>query len=297
MDRVAVSDSIPMNDGQRVSVAPVFRPAGAATIADAAFELVRRAPGTLIALSALANLPLMGAIGAILLYVRRRGFEWGSPHYFAVVGALAAACAAAAWMRAVGTGALAHASMVALCGRAPSASRSLAAALRSGAALAMACAARLVSIAFGLTLCVLPGIAAFFAFALAPQAVLLERVGVVAGLTRSAKLSARSLPAIGAAAILGLTAWGLVWVQLLAGTAAIEMAVNLLVPVKGSILARPETPWLAAAIAKVIADPLASAAGALAWVDGRIRTDGMDLDLRSARLAGEPLAIDPEPAP
>lgn len=277
-----------------VEVTPVFRPGSPAALADAAFEVWRRAFSTLAAVSVLTNLPLFGALAALLLYVRDRGPSWGEPSYFVVLGLLSTVVALAAWWKAVGTAAGAHAATVSLAGRHASAVDSFGAALSVGAAAPLASAVRLAAVVGGLLFCVLPGPLAWFALALTPQAVVLERLPVSQALVRAVRIAPAAVPGVLTATVLALAGYALAFAQVYLVIRLGEMLVSLVVPTgSGSVLVRPEMPWLALALAKTAVDPLVAAAGAVAWVDGRIRLEGLDLELRSQRLAGEALTIDP----
>lgn len=277
-----------------VEVTPVFRPGSPAALADAAFEVWRRGFATLAAVSVLTNLPLLGAVALLLLYVRDQGTSWGQAWYFAVLGLLSAVVAIAAWWKAVGTAAGAHAATVSLSGRPASAVESFGAALSVGAAAPLASAVRLIAVVAGSLFCVFPGPVAWFALALTPHAVVLERLPVSQAVVRAVRLAPSALPGVLTATVLALAGYVLAFAQVYLVIRLGEMLVSLVVPTgSGSVLVRPEMPWLALALAKTAVDPLIAAAGAVAWVDGRIRLEGLDLELRSQRLAGEALTIDP----
>lgn len=277
-----------------IRVAPSFRPSGPGRLADAAFEVWRAGVVPLTAISILANVPLFVAIAGTYLWVRDRGWSWGTPGFFVPLAALCALAAFATWLRAIGTGAMAHASVVVLSGRTPSAARSLSTALSLGAAVGLACALRVVLVLGGLALCGVPGAVALFAFALAPHAVILERLPASEALLRSTRLSPRALGGIFVAVALGVAGLALGFAQILLFLRLGQTLAGLAFPLaETSLLARPETMWVALALAKILVDPLVSAASAAAWVDARIRADGLDLELRSQRLAGEVLSIDP----
>lgn len=277
-----------------VRVVPSFRPSGPGQLADSAFEVWRAGVVPLTTISIIANVPLFVAIAGTYLWVRDRGWSWGSVGFFAPLAALCVLAAVGAWLRAVGTGAMAHASVVVLSGRAPSAARSLATAFSLGAAISLTAALRVLLVIGGFLLCGVPGAVALFAFALAPHAVVLERLSASDALVRSAKLAPRALGGIFVAVALALAGLLLGFAQILLFARLGETLAGLVLPLaETSLLSRPETVWLAIAIAKILVDPLVSAASAAAWVDARIRADGLDLELRSQRLAGEVLSIDP----
>lgn len=281
-----------------VSVTPNFRPASPAGIADGAFEVFRRAPVSFLVLSALANLPLFGAIAGLVLWVRTHGASWGSFSYFAVLALLSLAVAIAAWIRAVGTGALGHAAMRALAGGTPSTAASLGAAMRRGATLGVVCAVRLAAVLLGFAFCLLPGFLALGALALAPMLTVAEDLSVSQSITRSIHLSARAARGTFAATLLmiGLVLVG--FVELLLGAQLALVLLGAVAPgVPTTFLEHPAVAWILLAVAKVIADPPVAAASAAALVDARIRAEGLDLELRSQLLAGEPLSIVPAEEP
>lgn len=277
-----------------IRVAPSFRPSGPGQIADSAFEVWRAALVPLTAISIIANVPLFVAIAGTYLWVRDRGWSWGSPGFFVPLAALCLLVAFGAWLRAIGTGAMAHASVIVLSGRTPSTARSLSTAFSLGAAIGLTAALRVTFILGGVLFCGVPGAVALFAFALAPHAVVLERLPASEALVRSARLSMKALGGIFTAVALALAGLLLGFGQILLFARLGETLAGLVIPLaETSLLSRPETMWVALALAKILVDPLVSAASAAAWVDGRIRADGLDLELRSQRIAGEVLSIDP----
>ncbi len=274
-----------------------FRPASVLALADGAFEIYRAAFGPLVTISLMANAPLFAAAAALVLYVRERGATWGSPTYFATVGALSVALALAAWIRAIGGGALAHASVTAICGRSPSAGISLRAGLAAGRRLGLLAAARWMALIGGLLACLLPAIPAVALLGFTAHAATLERAGTRRAIARSAAVAKGAAGGLTAAALLYGVGHLLGFAQLLLLVGLADGVRSLALPTGGvPWTARPEVVCLAAAVTKIFADPLTAAALGLAWVDGRIRTDGFDLELRSQRLVGEPLSIDPEAA-
>ena len=283
-----------MNERTNVEVRPFFRPMSIAGVADSAFEVCRRAPAAFLALSLVINLPLFATVAALHVFVRDRGTSWGSVSYFGILGILSILVAASTWLRALGTGALAHASVTAIARGEASAFDSIVAALRCGATLGVLCALRLFLVIAGLTACVFPGALAFGALGLAPHAAVLENLSVSQSLVRSARLSPRAAAGLFAATILAVIVFVVGFVEiLLFAQLAVVLAGAVAPAVPTGWLARPETAWIALAITKIVTDPLVSAASALAWLDARIRSEGLDLELRSQAIAGEPLAIDP----
>jgi len=275
-----------------VEVKPSFRPASPAAIADSAFELFRRAPLALLLLSALGNLPLIGALAGLLAFVRIKGFSWGDPSYFVVLGLISIAVGLCGWLRAIVTGALLHASVRAVANEKVSAAGSLWVALRFGASLGVVCALRLMTVVVGLACCGIPGVAAYGALALAPAAVVVEELSVSDALLRSIKLGPRAARGLFASALLGMITPVVAFLELLMFAQLAVMLLGLLVPgFPKDWLARPEAAWVALALAKTFTDPFVSAATALAWLDGRIRAEGLDLELRSQLLAGEKLGL------
>ena len=71
-----------------VDVAPSLTPIGAGALADASFELFRRGAFSLLVLSAATNVPLFASIAALVLFVRDRGWAWGTVSYFVVLALL-----------------------------------------------------------------------------------------------------------------------------------------------------------------------------------------------------------------
>lgn len=277
-----------MRNAFDVEVIPSLTPAGAGALADASFEIFRRAAIPLVVLSAATNVPLFGAIAALVIFVRDRGWSWGTFSYFAVLALLSIALALAAWLRAIGTGAMAHAAARAGAGLEAGAASSLGAALRVGAALPLVCAVRFGAAAIGLLACAAPGLSVLAAMAFAPHGVVLEGKGVSGAVLRSMKLATSGAVGLVGAGALTLAIYLIGSLQLLLAVRLVELLVTLAIPsVSGGWLSRPEAPWLLFAGAKVLADPLVSSAAAAVWMDARIRADGLDLELRAQRVAGE----------
>ena len=275
-----------------------FRPISVTGVADSAVAVCRRAPAAFLALSLLVNLPAFAAIAALHVYVRDRGATWGSLSYFLILGILSLLVAGALWLRAVGTGALAFASVAAISRGEASALGSLRAAFGRGATLGVLSALRLVFVGAGLVVCVIPGVHAFGALAIAPHAALLENLSLSQAVVRSAKLSPRAAGGLFAATLLALIVFVVGFAEiLLFAQLAVVLAGAVAPTVPTSWLGRPETAWNALAITKIITDPLVSASTSLAWLDARIRSEGLDLELRSQVISGEPLAIDPAMSP
>lgn len=275
-----------------VEVTPSLTPAGAGTIADGAFELFRRSAPALLLLSAATNVPLFAAVAGLVLFVRERGWAWGTLGYFAALAALSIAVAAAAWLRALGTGAMAHACAAGAEERHVGPAAALGAALRAGTALPLACAVRITGVAVGAAACVLPGISVAGAMAFLPHAVVLEHRGVTGALGRSLTLSTNGVVGLAAVAALAACIYAIGAAQLLLAVRLLESLVTLALPsVKAGWTARPEMPWMLLAATKVIADPIVSAGVCAAWIDARIRADGTDLDLRIEAVTGRTPAL------
>lgn len=278
-----------------VDVIPALTPVNAGALADAAFEVFRRGAFPLLVLSTATNVPLFASIAALVLFVRDRGWSWGTFSYFAVLAVLGFAAAFSAWLRAIGTGAMAHAAARAGTDRPSGAAESLGAALRAGAALPLVCAIRLAVVTFGLIACVLPGVSALAALALAPHAAVLEGKGVGAAIARGLKLSMSGATGLTAAGALTAAIYLIGTMQLALAVRLVEVVVGLALPsVPGGWLTRPEAPWLLLGAAKVLADPLVSSATAAVWMDARIRADGLDLELRAQSIAGVSPSLVPE---
>src|SRR5579859_31189 len=191
---LALSDWRPTGrKGQAVAVRPSFHARSPAALLDSAFEALRAAVGTLFALSALGNLPLAAVLAGLILWVRERGHTWGSPSYFLGVGGLSAGLALAAWVRALATGAMSYAALAALSGRGASLAEAAAHAFRSGSALALGAAVRLVAVVGGSLACLLPAALAYFALALLPTAIVAERLSVSEAAVRSSRLLPHAL--------------------------------------------------------------------------------------------------------
>ena len=270
-----------------VEVVPSLTPAGAGTIADGAFELFRKQAVTLVLLSAATNVPLFAAIAGLVIFVRERGWAWGSFGYFATLGALSLAVAATAWLRAVGTGAMAHACASGAEDRAVGPAAALGAALRTGAALPLACAVRFAGVATGVAACLLPGLSVAGALAFLPHGVVLERRGVTDSMARSMSLATNGIVGLAGVATLALCVYAIGIAQIALAVRLAETVASLALPSGGGgWLARPEMPWLVLAVAKVLADPIVSAAVCGAWIDARIRADGTSLDLRIEAVSG-----------
>lgn len=275
-----------------IEVVPSLTPSGAGTIADGAFELFRRSAPVLLLLSAATNVPLFASVAVLVIFIRDRGWAWGTFGYFATLAALSIAIAAAAWLRAIGTGAMAHACAAGAESRSVGTAEALGAALRAGASLPLACAVRLGGVAIGLMACVLPGLSVAGALAFLPHGVALEGRGVTASLRRSMVLATNGIVGLTAVAVLGLCVYVVGAAQLILSVNLVESLVSIALPsVKGGWGTRPETPWLLLAATKIIADPLVSAGVCAAWIDARIRADGTDLDLRIDAIAGRTPAL------
>lgn len=278
-----------------VDVVPSLTPVGAGALTDASFELFRRGAFPLLVLSAGTNVPLFASIAALVLFIRDRGWSWGTVSYFAVLALLGIAAALAAWLRAIGTGAMAHAAARAGTDRPSGPAESLGAALRVGAALPLICGIRLGSIAIGVAACGLPGVAVLAGLALTPHAVVLERKGVAGAIARGLRLSTVGVMGLAAAGALTVAIYLVGTLQLVLAVRLTETLVTLALPsVSGGWLSRPEAPWLLLCAAKVLADPLVSAATAAVWMDARIRADGLDLELRAQSISGASPALVPE---
>ena len=271
-----------------VDVSPSLTPVSAGTIADAAFELFRKAGPSLLVLSAGTNLPLFAGIAGLVLFIRERGWTWGSPEYFVPLAAIAVAIAIAAWLRALGTGAMAHACAAAAEGRPAGPASALRAALGVGAALPLACALRLAGAAIGLAACLLPGVTIVAGLAFVPHAILFERRGVAGAAMRSLSLAGSGAMGLIAVGFLAVSIYLVGFLQLILAARLAEALVALALPsLGGGWLSRPEAPWAILAATKILADPLVSAGACAAWMDSRIRSDGTDLDLRVQHVAGE----------
>ena len=280
-----------------VEVVPALTPVSPSALADATFELFRRGAFSLLVLSAATNVPLFASIAALVLFVRDRGWSWGTFSYFAVLTLLGFAAALSTWLRAIGTGAMAYAAARAGAGRPAGPAASLGAALKVGAALPLVCAIRLGSIAIGLGACALPGISVLAGLAMAPHAVVLEGHGVSGALARSLRLATAGATGLAAAGALNLAIYLIGTIQLVLALRLAEGLVTLAIPsLPGGWLQRPEMPYLLLGTAKVLADPFVSSATAAVWMDARIRADGLDLELRAQSVAGENPSLVPEAA-
>ena len=280
-----------------VDVEPSLTPSSAATLADGAFEVFRKAATPLIVLSGATNLPLFAAAAGLVLFIRERGWAWGSVGYFVVLALLSIAVALAAWLRAVGTGAMAHAAARASAGQSAGVASSLGAALRAGAVLPLVCAVRLVAVSIGLAACFLPGLSVLGGLALAPHAAVLEGRGFGGSIGRALRLATTGITGLSAAGAVTAAVYLVGTLQLLLAVRLAEALTTLVLPtLPGAWLARPETPWLLLAAAKTLADPFVSAASATVFTDARIRADGLDLELRTQAVAGETPALLPEVA-
>lgn len=277
-----------------IEIRPSFRPSGPAEIADGAFEIVRRSFGAMLAVSVLVNVPLFATAAGLAWWVREQGLLWGSPRYFAGLTLLSFAAGAATWLRAIGTGALAHAALVTISGREARPAASLAAAFRTGAAVPAALAIRAAMFGMGLVACVLPSLVVAGAFAFVTHAIVLERRGVSAALLRSVRVAPHAGGGLFAATALATLGWGIAALQVLLFVRLGASLSQAALPLPEIAIAPNVLAWLAVGLAKIAVDPLVSAASASAWVDGLIRADGLDLELRAQRIAGEPLLVDPE---
>jgi hypothetical protein len=105
-----------------------------------------------------------------------------------------------------------------------------------------------------------------------------EEVGAIAGMRRSWRLGARRY-------------WACFWVALCAGLIAqvLVLSFGLLPALLGSVVG-PSWGWVVLAagntVAELIAIPFVAAAAALAYIDIRVRTEGLDLELRAVEVLG-----------
>ncbi|HVO31158.1 MAG TPA: hypothetical protein VMV18_10490, partial [bacterium] len=182
----------------------------------------------------------------------------------------------------------------AIAGATPSLVTSFRAALRRSAILGAVSAVRFFAVIAGTIACVFPGVLALGMFSQAPHLVMAEDLGVSGSLVRSARLSTQAARGTMAATLLAIA-------MMLVGFVELAMTVELALFLAGAIAPafpvawaqRPETAWILLALTVVLAAPPVSAASALALLDARIRAEGLDLELRSELLAGEPLSFAP----
>lgn len=114
-------------------------------------------------------------------------------------------------------------------------------------------------------------------FAAAPAAVVVEGLGPVAGLRRSARLLGQRLPAV-------------VGILLLAGLVAVLVGTVLSgVPTLFGFLAGERLGWMLVALGSILSSlvtiPVLAIVVALVYLDARARREGLDLRVRAGRLA------------
>jgi hypothetical protein len=182
-------------------------------------------------------------------------------------------------MFVLGTGACFRALTEAWLGREPEWRESLRFALRRSPVLVLASIVYFLAMVVGFVLLIVPGMWVSVAFALCFPAILVERLGPVSSLRRSARLVRGRWWAT-----FGVLLLGFLLATVLSGIAQALVAIPLIVAVDdGSVLALAISS-LAGAVGFLIATPFQAAIVALAYFDLRVRKEGLDLELVAERL-------------
>jgi hypothetical protein len=131
----------------------------------------------------------------------------------------------------------------------------------------------------GFALCVLPGLAWMTMFVMVAPVIVIEDLGPIQGLKRSWRLAKRRF-------------WPTLGISLLAGLMAYVLGQMLsAVPTLGGLFIGLRWGWILLAVGNsavaILVTPLVSIVATLLYFDVRIRTEGFDLQIIAAGLAGE----------
>jgi hypothetical protein len=128
----------------------------------------------------------------------------------------------------------------------------------------------------GFVLCVLPGLAVMTMFVMVAPAIVVEGLGPIQGMRRSWRLAKGRF-------------WGTLGIALLAGilTSLVSSALSLPFTIMGAFMGGAD--WIAVAVggivASLVARPVVAIVATLQYYDGRIRTEGFDLQVIAGQLA------------
>lgn len=131
---------------------------------------------------------------------------------------------------------------------------------------------------FGFLLCVLPGLMAMSLFVAVAPVIAVEGKGPIAGMRRSARLiRPRLFPVLGIAVLSGML------------SSAVGGAIGFLPQVMGYSIGL-KWGWILLGageiLAGIVTTPLVAIVATLVYFDGRIRNEGLDLQIMAADLAG-----------
>jgi hypothetical protein len=283
--------SAPVDDRHVGSVAlPVpLRPLTIGEIVDGAFRVLKRAPGTVLAISAIFVIPsqliaawaqrdtisdidaLFGDAGAQFQGSTADGSEVGLLFALMALGAVAPAFVGACLARLV-TGWYA--------GRDRTASEVFRALGPTTPALIAAFALSHLLIGLGVVACVVPGAVLMVFFVVTMPVVAVERCGPVKGLQRSVTLVAKRFwPTIGVVTLS------------IIGSTVLDTSLTF-IPTVVAFLVPSSLGWMVMAagstLASMIVTPVVAAATVLLYLDLRFRAEGLDLDLRSTDVLAAP---------
>jgi hypothetical protein len=129
----------------------------------------------------------------------------------------------------------------------------------------------------GLLFCILPGLLAMALFVATAPAIVTEELGPVAGMRRSARLMRRRV-------------WSVLGVALLVGfLASVLGSVLGVVPQTAALFIGLRWGWpllaLGSILTSLVTTPFVAIAATLLYFDGRIRGEGLDLQIMAAELA------------
>jgi hypothetical protein len=130
--------------------------------------------------------------------------------------------------------------------------------------------------AIGFVFCVLPGLAVMTMFVMVAPAIVVEGLGPIQGMRRSWRLAKGRF-------------WGTLGIALLAGllTSLVSSALSVPFTVIGAFMGGAD--WIAVAVggtlASLVARPVVAIVATLQYYDGRIRTEGFDLQVIAGHLA------------
>jgi hypothetical protein len=134
----------------------------------------------------------------------------------------------------------------------------------------------------GFVLCIVPGLLAMALFVATAPAIVTEELGPVAGMRRSARLMRRRM-------------WSVLGVALLAGfLASVLGSVLGVVPQTAALFVGLRWGWpllaLGSILTSLVTTPFVAIVAPLLYFDGRIRGEGLDLQIMAAELARTPPA-------
>lgn len=254
-----------------------LRPLNLADILDGAFRLYRANLRAMLAVTALFLVPTQLALSLVMGSVATTGVQFaldqGAADVTASIATLVAVSVALTLLVPLASGGVALVAARSYLGQAVSVREAVTAALRrAGPLLGAWLLVHLVE-GLGLLLCVVPGLLAMALLVAVTPVVMVEGAGPVQAMRRSAALLRRRM-------------WPVLGIALLSGLIAAAVSVALTTPAALVSLAVPggwvvETAWSVAV--EVLVTPFTVIVATLVYFDGRVRTEGLDLE---AMVAG-----------